>query len=128
MVSPDGKWLLYIQDEPPPSKSAQLMRIPVIGGASDAVLHLRDSGVVPRCARFPSTMCALFEPTQDNKSMVVTSFDPVKGVGAVLTTLATDPNRDNLSPYLSPDGTRIALVFGAAGSTIRIFTVRRRDD
>jgi len=55
--------------------------------------------------------------------MVVTAFDPLKGPGTVLTRIAMDPNTENWSTYLSPDGTRIALVLGVT-NRIKIFTIR----
>ena len=65
----------------------------------------------------------MFERTQDGKEMVVTAFDPLKGLGAVLTRIAVDPNMENWSAYLSPDGTHIALMLGVT-NRIKIFTIR----
>jgi hypothetical protein len=55
--------------------------------------------------------------------MVVTAFDPLKGLGSVLTRIAMNPNVENWSAYLSPNGTRIALVLGVT-NRIKIFTIR----
>jgi len=47
----------------------------------------------------------------------------LKGLGAVLTRIAMDPNIENWSAYFSPDVTRVALVLGVNGG-IKIFTIR----
>jgi hypothetical protein len=46
--------------------------------------------------------------TEDQKKLILTSFDPVKGRGPELARIAQDPN-DWSFGALSPDGTRIAL-------------------
>jgi serine/threonine protein kinase len=119
-VSPDGKWLLYVRDNAAPSELAQLMRVPIAGGNPQALLSLRGE---PRCAGPPSGMCAVFERAQDRKEIIVTAFDPVKGLGAVVTRVTMDPNVENWSAYFSPDGKRIALMLGD-NSRIKIFTLR----
>jgi hypothetical protein len=68
-------------------------------------------------------MCAVFERTQDRKEIIVTAFNPLKGLGAVLTRIAVDPNMENWSAYFSPDGTRISLMLEVT-SQIKIFTIR----
>jgi serine/threonine protein kinase len=122
-VSPDGKWVLYARGNPAPSGPAQLMRVPIAGGAPQAVFSLQHPEGEPHCASPPSGTCALFERTQNRKEMVVTAFDPLKGLGAVLTRIAVDPNVENWSAYFSPDGTRIALTLGVT-NRIKIFTIR----
>jgi eukaryotic-like serine/threonine-protein kinase len=119
-VSPDGKWLLYVQHSAGPSELSQLMRVPIAGGTPQAVFSLRGE---PRCARPPSGVCAVFERTQDGKEMVVTAFDPHKGRGAVLSSITMDPKVENWSASFSPDGSLIALVLGDI-SRIKIFTLR----
>jgi serine/threonine protein kinase len=122
-VSPDGKWVLYVRGNRAPAEPAQLMRAPIAGGAPQAVFSLQYLGGQPHCSSPPSGMCAVFERTPDRKQIVVTAFDPVKGLGAVLTRIAMDPNIENWSAYVSPDGTRIAMVLGVM-NRIEIFTMR----
>jgi serine/threonine protein kinase len=122
-VSPDGKWVLYIRDNPAPSNSAQLMRVPIGSGSPQPVFSLQHPEGEPHCTTPPSKICAVFERTQDRKEMVVTAFDPLKGLGSVLTRIAMNPNVENWSAYLSPNGTRIALVLGVT-NRIKIFTIR----
>lgn len=121
-VSPDGKWLVYVRRSPA-SELTQLMRVPITGGTPQAVSSLQHIGGEPRCARPPSGMCAVFERTQDRKEIIITSFDPLKGLGALITRIAVDPNMENWSAYFSPDGTRIALM-PQVSSRIKIFTIR----
>jgi hypothetical protein len=66
-------------------------------------------------------MCVLFQRTDDRKEIVVTSFDPIKGIGEELTRISLDIGGGfqgwaagglELPPQtaeFSPDGTRIAL-------------------
>ena len=122
-VSPDGKWVLYARGPAAQRELPQLMRIPIQGGAPAAVFSLQHSGGEPQCSRPPSGICAVFEPSEDRKEMVVTAFDPLKGRGTILTRIAMDPNVENRSAYLSPDGTRVALVLGL-NRRIEIFTIR----
>ena len=63
----------------------------------------------PRCARSPSSLCAIAERTPDRKQIVFTAFDPVKGRGRELAKSDTDATAD-YQWDLSPDGTRIAIL------------------
>jgi len=109
-LSADGSWLLYLVEPRSfgPSTPIPLMRVPVSGGPSQLVLETRNS-VDFKCARAPATLCVLEEATPDNKLHTVTAFDPVKGRGRVLATIAVDPGvRCYVVP--SPDGTRLAFL------------------
>lgn len=111
-VTPDGKWLLYLRtdksDGPQP-----LMRIPLVGGASQLVASVKPNTQI-LCARPPSQLCAIAEPTDDHRQLFVTALDPVKGRGAALTQFDLDPREDGWFLDLSPDGTQIAAIRGQA--------------
>jgi Tol biopolymer transport system component len=49
------------------------------------------------------------EPTQDEKGLTLTAFDPVKGRGKVLRTIAKDPSAHDFGVALSPDGATFAI-------------------
>jgi Tol biopolymer transport system component len=122
-VSPDGKFVLYVRGVPAPLQPARLMRVPITGGPSQTIYSLEHPEGQPHCAGPSSGVCAVFERTQNRMEMVVTAFDPLKGLGTVRPRIAMNPNIENWSASLSPDGTRIALVLGVT-SRIKIFTIR----
>ncbi len=93
-LSPDGEWIVYDSPAKPEdlrtSAPWQLRRVPVSGGPSQLVLTAH--GVTGhRCARAPATLCLVGEQTEDQKQLVFTAFDPVKGRGREVTRIATDP-------------------------------------
>jgi eukaryotic-like serine/threonine-protein kinase len=112
-LSPDGAWILYLErakTQANPAPPSRLMRIPVAGGVPQFVLETRNTGDVG-CARAPATLCVIWEAGQDQKQLVITAFDPLKGRGKVLKTIDTDPT----SLYhvaLSPDGSTVAISRG----------------
>lgn len=108
-LSADGAWILY--GEAPrtavgPSTQDRLMRIPVGGGVPQLVLEMQRDWD-HRCARAPASLCVVFESSQDEKRLIVTAFDPVKGRGKVLRTMPKDPNLGCCA--LSPDGTTFQI-------------------
>jgi eukaryotic-like serine/threonine-protein kinase len=118
-VSPDGKWVLYF----PEGRSQKpiiavnpepVMRVPIDGGPSQRVFAAKPNSL-PFCARSPSHLCVIAEPTEDGKQMIFSAFDPMKGRGAELTRFDLDPNTHPWAFDLSPDGTRIAAFRGPAG-------------
>ena len=109
-MSADGTWIIYQsfakQEDIGTSVPSQLRRVPVSGGPSQLVLTLHGWADY-RCARAPATLCLLGEQTEDQKQLVFTAFDPVKGRGREVARIATNPG----SAYnwdLSPDGSQIA--------------------
>jgi len=125
-LSPEGSWVYYTMksyEEGPaesskvmrdpvmdilPAQTSQLMRVPIQGGSPQLVLTARIEEW-PRCARSPSSLCAIAERTPDRKQIVFTALDPVKGRGLELTRSDTEATAD-YHWDLSPDGTRIALL------------------
>jgi eukaryotic-like serine/threonine-protein kinase len=112
-VTPDGAWIVYLQghsgDDPSnPSGPPQLMKVPIAGGAAQALFSLQYRMAAPSCARAPSHVCIVSELTEDHKELIITSFDPLKGRGPELARIAQDPNHWTFGA-LSPDGTRLAV-------------------
>jgi len=108
-LSADGAWMLYreLPKVIQPSTPLPLMRIPVRGGVPQLVLESRNSYGF-WCARAPASLCAVLEASPDQKLFTLTAFDPLKGRGKVLTTIAKDPSHD-YAAALSPDGSTFAI-------------------
>jgi hypothetical protein len=109
-VTPDGKWVLYRRRDRA-GASELLMRVPVAGGASLLVSNVRPNSEI-LCARASSHLCALAEPTDDQRDLIISELDPVKGRGGILTKFALDPKDRRWFLDLSPDGSRIAAIRG----------------
>jgi eukaryotic-like serine/threonine-protein kinase len=122
-LTPEGSWLLYLRVPRGFTSPAKLMRVPVTGGVPQLILIATFVGG-PRCARSPSTLCAIAERSVDRKQLVFTAFDPVKGRGRQLAEVTTDATAD-YEWDLSPDGTRLAILSDRAGQ-IRILGLSDR--
>jgi Tol biopolymer transport system component len=136
ILSPDGAWILYsIYPNKDSSIPVRLMRVPEAGGRAQLLMttaavrqRLTPTAVAgvpnlaltaptygsPRCAKSPSTLCAIAEVTLDGTQLIFSAFDPVKGRGRELTKSNLDPTQHYLWS-LSPDGTRIAVLEGSEG-------------
>jgi len=62
-------------------------------------------------------------PSEDRNEAIVTTLDPLKGLGGQLTRFAVDPNANNWWLDLSPDGSRFAATPSSAGP-IYIYSLR----
>jgi Tol biopolymer transport system component len=114
-VSADGKWVLYFQHKNvSPRVPEPVLRVPIAGGPSQFLFTAKAHSLI-LCARSPSDLCAIAEPTEDRKQLIITTFDPLKGRGAELIRFALDPNEDGWSLELSPEGTRIAATRSPTG-------------
>ncbi len=109
VITPDGRWLLYQEKTAAPQASAPtpVMRMPMSGGPSQP-LFTASTGALISCARSPAQLCAIAEPTEDLKLIVVSALDPLRGRGPELIRFANDPSATNWWFGLSPDGTRLA--------------------
>jgi eukaryotic-like serine/threonine-protein kinase len=109
-VSSDGSWLLYGvgRREGGPAALVKLMRARLSGGAAETVLEAHGLEYF-ECARAPASMCVMTERSGDQKQIVFTGFDPVKGRGAVLGTITVDPTV-SFRYGLSPSGAQMAVV------------------
>jgi len=123
-VTPDGKWLLYLgkTGSAPATIPEPVMRISITGGPSQRLFTARAWATV-NCARPPSDLCAIAEPTEDLKQVIVSTLDAFKGRGPELTRFAIDPSTNDWWFDLSPDGTSIAATRSAAGP-IYIYSLR----
>ena len=111
VASPDGLWVLYLSRPGlyrNPTTVERIMRVPSTGGTPQLVFEGRGDDRIA-CARLPSTLCVLSEPSPDQKQLVFTEVDPVKGKGRVLMTLESK-DVDSWSWDLSPDGRQFAIM------------------
>jgi len=108
-ISADGNWFLFGVRAKPGNQSSNrnVMRVPITGGPPQLVYTARPHSQI-LCARSPSILCLIGEPTEDRKQIIFATFDPLKGLGAEVTRFDLDPNEDNWAFDLSADGTRIA--------------------
>jgi eukaryotic-like serine/threonine-protein kinase len=117
-VTPDGKSIIYLgigANGPPPVKGPEpVMRISAAGGIPRRLFIARPFSLLT-CARSPSKLCVIGEPTKDNQQLIGSVVDPIKGRGPELFRLGLIPNDDTWFLDLSPDGTRFAATRTAAG-------------
>jgi hypothetical protein len=62
----------------------------VNGGPSEKLFDASVESLL-LCARPPSQLCVIVEPTDDGKQAIVSSLDPMKGRGSELTRFAIEP-------------------------------------
>ena len=126
-VTPDGKNVVYLgygksagreTREPEP-----VMRVSLAGGPSQLLFMARPSSLLT-CARLPSNLCVIAEPTEDRDQEIFTALDPMKGRGLELAQFALDPNDDRWFSDLSPDGARIAAIRDPEGP-VYLLSLRR---
>jgi len=109
-VSSDASWLLYSTASRQGRSAAaiKIMRVRLSGGPTEFVLEAYGLDDF-QCATISSSLCVIVERRQDQKQIVFTAFDPVKGRDKLLNTLAVDPSA-SYRYGLSPNGTQMAFV------------------
>ena len=107
MVSPDGRWILFLSTVPGTilrDRQWNLMRVPVGGGAVEQV---PTGGPIEEFAcQYKASRCVIRK--QEGLQAIFYDLDPIKGKGRELTRVAVDFNVFG-DWTLSPDGTMIAL-------------------
>lgn len=121
-ISPDGKWVLYMQwptvaSGPAPTVGT-LMRVPLAGGPAESVMEIKGhpgtntGDPLDSVGGFPSFRCV----AQGNRCVLAenvggkvqfTAFDPMQGRKPELWNSNADP--DLAAWDLSPDGTRLVV-------------------
>ncbi len=104
-VTPDGQWVIY--SAWPPKVPLPVMRVPITGGPPEQLLVVKPDSLLT-CAKSPSELCVIAEPSDDRKQVTVTSLDPVHGRGPEFARFELDLQEHNWQFELSPDGSRIA--------------------
>jgi len=106
-LSPDHKWIIVqVRSIPGGNVPVQLRRVPMTGGSSDLILSMPEWSS-STCVGSPSNLCAVAEPTNDLRHVIVTAFDPVNGLGSELARFDLDSSwqQDRLPLFdISPDG------------------------
>ena len=82
------------------------MRVPMVGGPSEVVVEDRDIGQLA-CTQTPSSKCVFSVTTPEEKQVVWSAFDAVRGRGRELARV--DLNQPFFCWALSPDGSRLAF-------------------
>ncbi len=123
VLTPDLKWILFIagNSQGPPVQQP-IMRIPVSGGPPVQVFIAKFNSALV-CARAPSNLCLIAEPTDDRKEMIFSALDAFKGRGAEVARFGLDPNDDGWQTDLSPNGSQIAFLRAPAGP-LSVFSLR----
>jgi serine/threonine protein kinase len=121
--TPDMKWILFMAGgfQSPPVQQP-IMRIPLNGGSPVQVSMAKFSSAL-MCARLPSSLCLIAEPTDDHKELVLSVLDAFKGRGAEVARFGLDPNEGDWGTELSPNGTQIAFLRSPAGP-LSVFSLR----
>jgi Tol biopolymer transport system component len=116
-LGPDPNSVLYFRvlHDSDPNAPVQIMRVPVEGGPAQAVLttHLMDT---VRCAPL-ANLCGIAERNSDQKQIVFTALDLLKGRGRELARLDVDAKLFYLWD-ISPDGRRIAVLYPLPGHVV----------
>ncbi len=107
-VTSDGKWVLY-RDSAGEGR-VRIMRVPVIGGASEALTTMRRA--IVHCSAHGRCVVLDFQGSQ----IVISEIDPLRGKGPELVRIP-----DTAGAYLLPDGDAIGtIVTGQAGPRNRV--------
>jgi eukaryotic-like serine/threonine-protein kinase len=128
-LSGDGAWILYAESPKTagPSTPVRLMRIPLSGGVPQFVLEMRH-WLTFACAPARANLCEILEGSQDEKHLMLTAFDPLKGRGKVLRMIEKDPAA-YLNGNLSPDGSTFAISrYGEAEIHVRLLSLSGGSD
>ena len=131
VLSADGAWILYHEIPKQPTTQRRLMRVSVNGGVPQFVMQIEVAREVGgySCARAPASLCVVLEANQDEKQLMLTAFDPLKGRGKVLRTFEKDPSADYYITQLSPDGSTFAVPrTGGADISIRLLSLSGGSD
>ena len=104
-LSPDGRWILFLQFEGSPQRATGIFRVPVEGGPAERVPTTGNLEEF-HCSTSFTGRCVLREAVEQDK-LVYYVLDPVKGMGEELARTPWEPNR--LGDWgLSSDGGFVA--------------------
>jgi Tol biopolymer transport system component len=116
-VTPDGRNIIYLGLTETGTHSGgpqPVLRASLTGGLPQLLFTARPNSLLT-CARPPSALCVIAEPTDDRHDLVLTAVDPFTGRGGEVAHFTLDPTDDRWFIDLSPDGARIAAIRSPAG-------------
>jgi serine/threonine protein kinase len=118
LVAPDGNSILYLAPGKsggwPAEEPQPVMRISISGGQPQPLFTAHAKSVLS-CARAPSSLCLIAEPSEKAEQLIISSIDLEKGRGPELFRFPLAATNRNWFFELSPDGTRIAIIRNTAG-------------
>ena len=114
VISPDGKWLLFIKHDQDSPK--QIMRMPLSGGSPTLVL----SGDISLQCAVTANVCVMVEHGKDGQELF--RFDPIEGRGQHITHTAEIVTSDYWS--LSFDGKKIAMRSDSSPNQLEILDLQ----
>jgi Tol biopolymer transport system component len=115
VISPDGKWLLFIKRDSKDSPK-QIMRMPLEGGSATLVL----SGDISLQCAVTANVCVMVERAKEGQELFM--FDPIEGRGQHIT-----HTKEIVTDYywsLSFDGKKIATLSDSAPQHIEILDLQ----
>jgi hypothetical protein len=122
-LTPDGQWLVLALYPSPvvfgPVQPFQIVRVSMTGGSVEYLFRASPgSGIA--CAKAPSSVCVIGEPSADGRQIVVSSLDPATSqrTQELLRYERLPPADDEFGPVafaLSPDGAYLASSAGMGG-------------
>lgn len=133
IVSPDQKWIILqvypLGGEDNFKTTVKLMRLPIAGGTPELIFSMRNGSTIS-CAKPPSKLCVVAEETLDRKTMIVTSFDPIKGRGSeimrfdlgIYSKSGVSIGNRSLLCDVSANGKRLAIARGPS-APVEIFSL-----
>jgi serine/threonine protein kinase len=116
-ISPDGNWLLYrgLTEAAQIGKlPAPILRAPIGGGAPQQVFVSKPWAIMT-CTKSAGNLCAIAEPSDDVKQVIVSAVDVFRGRGSELARFDADPKANDWWFDLAPDSTQIAATPSSAG-------------
>jgi serine/threonine protein kinase len=122
-VSPDGKWLFFrgpMGDPSPWLVPMPIFRVPISGGTPERLFTAKAEALIS-CSN--ASLCAIAEPTEDLKHVIVSVLDVFTGRGRELMRFEMDPVKNDWWFDVSPDGTRIAST-ASSDAPIRVASLR----
>jgi Tol biopolymer transport system component len=102
-VTSDGRWVLYIDDEP--EKRIRIMRVPLDGGRPESLVT-EPPGAEVYCHCSFHGRCVLLERGTTSSPFTVFALDPIRGKQQELTQIHSGTTGANLTP----DGEHIAYI------------------
>jgi serine/threonine protein kinase/Tol biopolymer transport system component len=109
-LSPDASWILFNAAPHKSVRSApsQIYRLAADGGSPQLLFAAKYIHNLS-CSGRMANRCVYGSPSEDNRQLIITAFDPIGGKGKELLRVSIEPDQ-GYGWMLSPDGSQIAFV------------------